>query len=473
MISSISSSNLLDTTLAASNVKTITCVNKNVQSIEEIIYFKSLEYIDLQKNKIDSLPNINKLKNLTYIDLSNNNLSQIPNLEFNKKITDLILYSNKITKLPPLDSLRNIIYLDVVDNQLTKLPSLKYNVKIERLICAKNLIDTIPNLSSLTNMKALDISYNQINNFPDISNCVSLITLNINNNLLTQLPANFPKLNTIQKIFLGNNYLTFSELNKLLVYPNYNLIFSTFPQFHSSNYISTKKLRGDSLKIETQTDKNTNGVYYTWYKNGFVIGAANLNYFKLNPIAFSDSGTYVCVIQSTLFPNISYTNDTLHLIIKDCVNKDSINIQQTHITCVASGTLQITSNIKFNYQLINSELKDTINSNSGIFNSLNKSNYNLIVFHPNGCFINYGKIEIIRDECDQVLITPNDDGDADDYYFSQTGNVKIYNKRGDLVKSMQIPGTWDATSKTGKISQGFYVADINNGEKSIKISVVY
>jgi hypothetical protein len=457
----------------AASIKSLVCAHKNIQSIDELVYFKSLEYANFQNNSIATLPSLKKLTSITYLDVSTNILTQIPSLHFNKKITELILYSNRLSQLPRLDSLPELIYLDVVANNLTTLPPLDQCVKLEKLLCAKNQIEALPNLSTLANIKALDVSYNQIATFPDLTNCVNLTTFNINNNLLTQLPATIPALNHLQKMFLGNNYLTFSQLNTLLAFPNYASICNTFPQYPSSGKHTVTKLKGDSLSIETLTDNNTNGVYYTWYKNGTSIGTTAVNKLNLKSLTYADSGAYVCVLQSTLFPNISYTNDTLHLKVNNCIHVDSILIQKTNITCTTSGALQIHSHFSYKYQLISTETADTLSSNSGIFNYLDKSNYNLTVGHPNGCTVNYGTIKLERDECNHVLITPNDDGDGDEYYFTQVGIVKIFNKRGDLVKSMPIPGAWNATTKAGKVSQGFYVADINDGEKIIKMSIVY
>lgn len=462
----------IDTDLAGAITGSLNFSGKNIKYIDEIVYFKNLTSVNFFDNSIESIPSLSNIINLDYLNLSNNNLTRLPELNPNKKLVELIVYDNQLTILPNLDSLIKLEYIDVVDNQLTSLPSLDNCTVLEKLLCNKNKLSALPDLSKSTNIKAIDASYNRIIDFPDLKNCQKLIVLNINDNLISYLPE-LPVLPFLQKIFLDYNYLKFSQLNKLLVYSNYESVFRTAPQYATSKKYTLSKVKGDSLIIVDTTDQKTQGVSYMWYKKGNATPISNTNSLNFKSLTLSDSGIYYCRIKSLYFSYNVEIGDSVYLKVDKCANFESFDVIASNITCASSGKITITPANKYTFVLFDLTKKDSIVTNNGQFTSLNTQYFKLKISQNIDCYYDYGNIELQREVCDQVLITPNEDGDTDEYYFSQTGNVKIFNKRGDLVKQIKIPAYWNASNKNGILPQGFYIADINDGEKIVKISIVY
>jgi hypothetical protein len=149
------------------------------------------------------------------------------------------------------------------------------------------------------------------------------------------------------------------------------------------------------------------------------------------------------------------------------------------INCLKSGTLDVIWNtapsVSLTYTLKSPVTGKIYSSSAGSFNGLTESNYNLAVQSGISCQKQYpATINIPIEECTETFITPDKDGDKDSFYFTASGKAIIYDKNGNIVKTLIIPSEWDGSSKLGKlVSQGYYVADINDGQEFIKISVIY
>jgi hypothetical protein len=113
-------------------------------------------------------------------------------------------------------------------------------------------------------------------------------------------------------------------------------------------------------------------------------------------------------------------------------------------------------------------------STTGKISGLTEPSYILSIKTPTGCSKSYPKeIKIPTQKCKDYLVTPDNDGNADTFFFEATGKVEIYDKRGNMVKRLTIPSEWDCTSDKGKVASGYYIANINDGESQIGLSVVY
>ena len=131
----------------------------------EISLFTSLEYLELDENRLTMLPpGITQLKSLLRLGFSNNRLGNFP---------------------PVITQLTSLRQLDLFGNFLTKLH---------------------PGITQLTSLEVLDISSNQLINFPhQITQLTSLKELDLSANFLTKLHPDITKLSSLEKLNLALN----------------------------------------------------------------------------------------------------------------------------------------------------------------------------------------------------------------------------------------------------------------------------
>ncbi|MBC7389875.1 MAG: leucine-rich repeat domain-containing protein [Opitutaceae bacterium] len=426
--------------------------NKNISNIYGIQFFTGLQAIDLSYNNLSALPDISNITNLDYLNLTYNQLSKLPDLQNLKKLT----------------------YLDFVENNITSIPDLSGQSQLRTLLAKGNLITTLPSLDSLTNLNSLDLSYNKLEAFPKIPVNNKIITLNLNDNKIKTLPDTFIFPN-LEKIFLYHNFISFTELIKIKNYQNYNSYFIYVPQsiFKSGSVINQKE--GEDIVLSTQLDMPLSGVAYNWYKNGKFLKTITGDTLQLKTVSYQDSGKYTCIIKYIDFPNLNLTTDTFRIKIVPCFDPKKLSTIITGISCRKQGSLlvQNTTGEKVNFILKSNNTTSVYNGN-GNFYGLTEPSYTLKVITYSGCEKIYPfEIVVPKEDCKQILLTPDGDGENDAYFFKQQGKVIIYDKTGEQVKVLQIPSEWDGSVKGGKVAPGYYSADINNGESTINISVIY
>ncbi len=403
------------------------------------------------------------------------NAHSMEGIQYFTNIVELEVNNNALSQLPELGSLTNLTSLDVVNNQLTSLPSLNKLASLTRLLCKGNLLTALPSLDSLPDLQALDVSYNQLTQVPRFPVPNKLQTINLNDNLIATLPDTYPFPN-LNKMWLYDNLLTFSELQKLVSVNGYSSLFVPFPQqvVRAGNVFSLKE--NDPLTLSTRIDQGVAHVTYEWYKNGKLLQSSAQDAFNVPTIQFQDSGRYTCLIKDADFGSSSLSTDTFYVHVRPCVDVNAFSTTVIGMNCQKTGTLKINtaSQEPFTYALKSLATGGTILSTSGIFIGLSEPKYVLSIRTGSLCEKKYPyEIDIPKEECKQVLITPNGDGESETYFFSQSGQAKIFDKYGAVIKTLSIPNEWDASSKNGRVPPGIYMADINNGEETIGISVVY
>jgi hypothetical protein len=71
-----------------------------------------------------------------------------------------------------------------------------------------------------------------------------------------------------------------------------------------------------------------------------------------------------------------------------------------------------------------------------------------------------------------LTLTPNGDGNNDEYYIKEPGITRIFDKNGLLVKEFNCPCSWNGTNINGDlVTTGFYLIKFAN-EQSINITVI-
>ncbi|MBY0424099.1 MAG: hypothetical protein K2Q22_00550 [Cytophagales bacterium] len=495
----LNSNNELIIARAATITGRMTCNNCGIKSLEGIQYFTSLNELNFPQNSISYIPDISGLQNLVTFTVNDNLLTALPDFSKLKKLKYVTAHRNKITYIPDLSSNDSLVSLYIHSNFLDTLPNLSNLKRLTLLHLFNNKLKSIPGLENLVSLRNLYIYYNQFNRLPSLENLPNLTDVRANNNLLTEVPAFAPhnKIKTLRfennrisklpdftlfdslvQVRLQGNYLTFNQLEKITVVPNYSSIFMISPQsgIKTGKMISIKV--EDVYTLRTQVDTTVAGVKYIWFKNGQVIDTVSNDSFTFTKTNFSDSGKYYCNLRLESLPELTLQTDTFTLTVNPCVNVKTITHTVFGADCNNSGIVQVSSNPALDagstFSIKGGTSGKEYLSAEGKFVDLLEPTYTLKIISANGCETAYPvSITVPIKPCSDVLITPDNDGNMDTYFFSGKGPVKIYDKRGYLIKTLTAPTEWDCTSDKGKVPVGYYMADINNGESKLGLSIIY
>ncbi|KAF2076490.1 hypothetical protein CYY_002230 [Polysphondylium violaceum] len=175
----------------------------NVLDLQNLKNQLDINSVDLSINRLENIqPEILKIMNalnVKEISLSTNFFQIIPDFGMVKSLQSINLSRNKLNKFPiqtflELPNLSNIILdrnsISILPEEIGKLTSLKY------LSIRNNSIDAIPN--SFTNL-------------------FQLVTLDLSNNRIKFLPNNFEQLLSLRMCWLTNNSITMLPSMKKLV----------------------------------------------------------------------------------------------------------------------------------------------------------------------------------------------------------------------------------------------------------------
>lgn len=429
--------------------------------------------IVLHNGNITNLDGIEHFTSVKSLDFGLNAISNIPILK-SDSLKILLLNSNQLANLPPLAGVPNLKELDLATNKLTTFPSLNKLVSLQKIICMGNQLTTFPSVDSLKNLVALDISYNLLTEIPKTPKDNIIQTFNLNNNLIDKLPNSFI-FPSLKKLFLYDNNLTFSELLKITSMPNYATLFSIFSQNQLRVGKKFRVKENEPFSLWTGIDAGIQNVTYELQLPNGKVASSSKDEFTIGNVSLSDSGFYTCQLRHPSFPNLILYTDSFYVKVIPCPNPSTFSFTSSSISCNKSGSLTIKN---LQSQSVSYILKNDISgassvSSNGFFAGLSEPKYWLSFKNTSGCETAPIEVFIPKDECRQVLITPNGDGESDSYFFTQTGKVTIYDKRNSTIKTFSIPSEWDGSGKNGKVSPGYYIADINNGEEVMTISVVY
>lgn len=200
---------------------------RGIINIGEIVYFSSLEELDLKGNHINDLSPLASLKHLKKLDISQNftvltgdrekglDLSPLRGLtaleELNisgNLVTDLSPLSgmtalgrleigtNRLTDISPLSSLTSLTYLDIsgsyrIDSAgneagITDISPLGSLRSLKTLYIQNNLIGSLEPIAGLTALSYVDATYNSLREIADLSAMTGLKTLVLQfNNIYT------------------------------------------------------------------------------------------------------------------------------------------------------------------------------------------------------------------------------------------------------------------------------------------------
>lgn len=193
-----------------SDLKDVTRFSARVSGIinvNEIVYFTSLEELDLMGNRINDLSPIAALKNLKKLNVARNftvmtgdrekgldisPLGALPLLE------ELDASNNLITDVSALASLKSLTWLDIQNNRLTSLDGLENCKALEYLNISNSFridadnnesgITDISPLAELTSLKTLYMRNGLVGSLEPLKNLDSLEYIDATYNALRHLP---------------------------------------------------------------------------------------------------------------------------------------------------------------------------------------------------------------------------------------------------------------------------------------------
>ncbi|GAL84382.1 leucine-rich repeat-containing protein [Sporocytophaga myxococcoides] len=478
---------------------TLDCSGKNIQSIEGIQYFTSLEVLKANNNQLTSVPDISNLKDITRIELTFNNLITIPDLSNLTKLKTLFLYNNSLKSLPDLTGNTALVQLIASNNFLTVLPELNNLISLKKIDVGNNQITSIPPVDKLTLLEELTVWKNQLQALPDLQNNVNLIKVNagtnnivltpdvsknvnlqelsLDRNFLTKIP-DISNLTKLKKVEFHLNQFSFEDFIPLKGYPNFQNVFIISPQKDLVVSNQNGKEFSDFI-IRTGIDSSMTNNTYEWYFNGNKIETTSEDLLTIPNITDANEGKYIVKITNPSFPGMTLRTDTFLVSVSSCLDLSKLTFNISGINCLGTGSVLIKlegeNPATLSYELKSQSTSNTFKSTFGSFTGLSDESYSLKIFLDDKCQKDFPEaIKIPLEPCDETFITPNNDGDKDGFFFSETGKAVIYDKSGNKIKELSIPAEWNGTSEKGNIvAIGYYIANINNGANYIRISVLY
>ena len=187
------------------------CIDDDIESLEGIEYFTSLELLDCCMNKITSL-DVSALKSLKKLACEDNELSKL-DVSSNVALENLTCYKNHLSDLD-ISKNTNLIFLSCSENNLSAI-DFSYNVKLQGVNCGYNNIKTLdfsnnPDLNSLDcrncPIESLDFSNNP--KFSDLNcsdNRIRVLDLSKNTNMFRLICKN----NGMKELYLNSERLDF------------------------------------------------------------------------------------------------------------------------------------------------------------------------------------------------------------------------------------------------------------------------
>ncbi len=469
------------------------CTNQNINNLEGIQYFTSINRLYAGENQLTKLPNISSLKGLITLNVVDNLLTELPDLRqlndlkeitaYNNKLTvfpiisglyhldELTLYNNSIEFIPSYSSLKALKKLDVGGNPISDLSFLnQLNWVRDLRLWGLRITDT-PDLSNLIYLENLNLGTNYLSEAPDLSALKNLEIVYLNNNLFKELPKGLLNLRGLKEVHLENNSLSFEDLIPITFIKYYGIIYSFFPQIQVPIYEPKDVFLNTNVKLSVDLNDNTENLKYLWYKGNTFIKKTNSPVLVIKDFRAEDNGKYYCEISTPSVTGFYLKSNTATLNGNTCVDQNSISVKKSQ-SCEDGNTIEIMvlDHSIFNYQLVSKY--DTLNNTSGYFSGLRINEYKVLVYTQN-CSARYNELVVLNDlDCSEVLITPDGDGINDSYYFEDNAHIEVFDKSGKKVASFSAPTDWSGHGDNGKLPSGYYLISINGG-KSIRMSIVY
>jgi hypothetical protein len=218
---------------------------------------------------------------------------------------------------------------------------------------------------------------------------------------------------------------------------------------------------------------------YNWYKDGVFLTTTTVNQLSFASVNLSDEGIYTCNITNTTpaLSGLTLISKPITLRVAPCIAANNLYYNLSNPPCTYPIVVHLDESSfsagtgPFSYKIANK--KDTLSFNNPTFTLSKEGIFDILVKDAAGCEVIFESKLVIEksSECDPVFY-PNGDGVADFYYIENTGTAQIYNRAGEIIKELNVPGYWDGTNKKGQEApSGLYVIVVNK-DITIKVTLL-
>ena len=169
------------------DLNSLTANQSDIKDIAGLEHCKSLQYLNLWKNKITDVSPLSGLTNLQELYLGENQIADVSPLSGLTNLPELSLFENQITDVSPLSDLTNLQELILFENQITDVSPLSDLTNLQRLDLGTNQITDVSPLSGLANLQYLDLWKNKITDVSPLSGLTNLQYLDLEENQITDV----------------------------------------------------------------------------------------------------------------------------------------------------------------------------------------------------------------------------------------------------------------------------------------------
>lgn len=486
--------NDLDIAKAAAYFGVLDLSNSNIHDATGIEYFTSIFTLALSNNELSTIPDISGTSGLLNFYASGNNITSIPGISSLTQLRDFQVMNNQLTQLPDLSRATQLTSLYCSKNQITQLPDLSLFPDLTHLVYGDNPIqgpvdvssnpnliqlhlhrtgtESIPGLDKLKKLTTLFAWGNQIKDFSGLDSNTTLTICIIFNNLMDELPylENKPDLSELS---VEECNLSFADIIPVLQDPP--ATFHYAPQ-KTMNVFSDIAVRDrQELNLSNPITSPDPGNWYVWSKGGNVLDSSSTTSFTIDPVSFSDSGTYSLKIYNSNVPDLVLNTNSFKVSVGPCLEFAIPFVDIIDEDCSEGYTIDLSGAqigggiLPLEYQVSNNVFLEEYDED--VIENLPAGKYTITAIDAQGCMASDSIVLNRIENCDPVL-TPNGDGIADSYYIEESGQAKIYDLRRKLIKTIRTPASWDGTNENGSlVDSGLYILILND-DTPIHVTII-
>lgn len=147
----------------------------------QLTNLKKLSVVGCQ---LESISGLEALSELEVLDLSDNEISDVSALSEMDGLMELYLADNELDTVEQLAPLTSLVYLDVSGNQISDLSTLSGMTRLSTLYLQENQISDLSPLSAMTDLATLDVANNHLDSLKELYSLQKLRMLYVDGNSL-------------------------------------------------------------------------------------------------------------------------------------------------------------------------------------------------------------------------------------------------------------------------------------------------
>lgn len=184
----------------------LTCVGKEVGSIEILEQYPHLRQIDLSKNSIQDVGSLAKLENVLKVNLSVNRIESIScwGVRGLPYLLYLDLSGNMLTSLPRLN-MKGLREANFARNRITSCVEFQGHPSLEKLCLSENRLEEARGICNSPLLKVLELASNSLTSIAGLCSLPALVSLDISQNNFENLEGNWGEQPLLEKLTVTGN----------------------------------------------------------------------------------------------------------------------------------------------------------------------------------------------------------------------------------------------------------------------------